>query len=85
MKEGKHTYSHTLKITMLDKEPRDLVSYEGKSIRAKDNCTKYFDSLIYIYFIFLITFVYVLVNIFGYLHFYLQSRESVDYKMLQIL
>lgn len=47
MKEGKHRYSHTPKITILNKEPGHLVFNEGKKIQLRDNYIKYFHSLIY--------------------------------------
>lgn len=77
LKERKCTYSHTPKITLLDKESSDLVSYESRKIQSKDNCIKYFHTSAYIYQVFLFTFVDVLFNFFGYLHFYLQIYKSL--------
>lgn len=71
LKEGKHTCSHTSKITILNKEPGDLMFYEGKKIQLKDNYIKFFHSLIQ----YLIYFSYTsecIIHFYGFLHFYLQ-------------
>lgn len=79
LKEGKHTYSHTPKITVLNREPGDLEFYEGKNILLRDNYIKYFHSLIYISHNFLFTFLGVLFNFMDFCIFIYNSQGSVYY------